>query len=125
MIGCDIRNMSDATLKTLTNKELIRINQDTEARTPALIGNPGDDTYCFLKHLDNGTYSFAFINFSESYRAVCCDFFKFGITLDTGYAFDFEDFIDGHKWYKITREFNPGVPAPGCRIIRGTLHPKA
>ena len=24
----------------------------------ALIGNPGDDTYCFLKHLDNGTYSF-------------------------------------------------------------------
>ena len=125
MIGCDIRNMSDATLKTLTNKELIRINQDTEARTPALIGNPGDDTYCFLKHLDNGTYSFAFINFGESYRAVCCDFFKFGITLDTGYAFDFEDVIDGQKWENITREFNPGVPAHGCRIIRGTLHPKA
>ena len=32
MIGCDVRNMTDVTLETLGNEDLIRINQDIECR---------------------------------------------------------------------------------------------
>ena len=37
MIGCDVRNMTDVTLETLGNEDLIRINQDIECRAPYCI----------------------------------------------------------------------------------------
>jgi len=37
MIGCDIRNMDEETLKILSNKDVIAINQDSELNRPYLI----------------------------------------------------------------------------------------
>jgi len=38
MIGCDIRNMDDNAFKILTNKALIRIDQDKKYNQPFIVG---------------------------------------------------------------------------------------
>ena len=39
MIGCDIRNMTDETKKILTNKEVLRVDQDTAYRQPFFLNS--------------------------------------------------------------------------------------
>ena len=39
MIGCDIRNMTDETKKILTNKEVLRVDQDAAYRQPFFLNS--------------------------------------------------------------------------------------
>lgn len=70
MIGCDVRNMDDETLKILSNKELIGINQDAELNRPYLL-RCGDgmvdskEAPAFAKILSNGDIALGFFNFSD------------------------------------------------------------
>jgi len=67
MIGCDVRSMNEATLATLTNKALIRINQDAEARPFYPInGKPVDSLMIGFKHLSDGEYLLAAFNFTDA-----------------------------------------------------------
>lgn len=83
MIGCDIRNMSDAAKAILTNKEVIAINQDPLCAQPFYINNtkweinterkPEDPFYKNLpdevllmaKYLDGGDIALGIFNFSD------------------------------------------------------------
>lgn len=123
MIGCDVRNMTDATLATLKNKELIRINQDAEARSPFLIQNE-EGRYSFLKHLENGEYAIAYINFDDAAATVNADFANFGLHDTTGFAFDLTDVITGEKFKNVTGALNFELGAHSFRILRGRIHAK-
>lgn len=52
MIGCDIRNMNDETLKILTNKELIKINQDEDCRQIFKLSNLWNDNIKVYSYTD-------------------------------------------------------------------------
>lgn len=84
MIGCDIRNMDDATHALLTNPDLIRINQDKKASHPFFLNggympkNPAPsaanpyyyasypiDTPIMAKFLDDGKIAIMAVNFSD------------------------------------------------------------
>ncbi|MDR1928293.1 MAG: glycoside hydrolase family 27 protein, partial [Oscillospiraceae bacterium] len=87
MIGCDVRSMSDATKATLLNKELLRINQDAEAR-PAyrLHVHGGGETLYLFRHLENNEYALAAFNFGEHSVNNYVDFFEAGIPATSGYG---------------------------------------
>lgn len=67
MIGCDVRNINDATLKILTNKKLIEINQDPACRQVFKIGaiNQAPDVRCYARLLDNGDICIGCFNLGE------------------------------------------------------------
>ncbi len=71
MIGCDIRNMDDDTVKILTNKEIIGINQDKELNRPFRLrsGDTMEDDHevrVYAKILENGDIALGFFNFSDN-----------------------------------------------------------
>ncbi len=91
MIGCDIRNISDETLKLLKNKTLIRINQDEECR-PAFVGTKsGRDVYTFVKHLSNNEIALLFVNFGNHDNNGMMYFHNMGISADSGYGLHLKD----------------------------------
>lgn len=67
MLGCDVRNVNEASLKTLTNRKLIEINQDPACKQIFRIGNinHGPDVRCYARILDNGDICIACFNLGE------------------------------------------------------------
>jgi len=66
MLGCDIREMNETTRRLVTNPDLIRINQDAEARPPMESRHPWNEKMVtLLKHLDDGSYALGFFNMDE------------------------------------------------------------
>jgi alpha-galactosidase len=96
MIGCDVRNMSEATLKTLTNRELIRINQDEEARPIFPVnGRPVGNVFVGFKHLSGGEYLVAAFNFGDKPANPWVEFFDFGLTATSGCGLKLKNIISG------------------------------
>ena len=74
MIGCDVRNMSDATKETLTNPGLISLDQDPAVRQPFRIakwdGGYVDKVLVYARHLAHGELAVGLFNMdSEKARA--------------------------------------------------------
>ncbi len=89
MIGCDIRNMSEATKEILTNEELIRINQDTACRQPVKITgllkeNEQQRVLQYSKQLDNGDIALGFFNLSDIKSVMRMNLDEIGLPHSTG-----------------------------------------
>ena len=66
MIGCDIRNMSEATKQILMNEELIAINQDVECRAPyRIMAGPQPDNFVLVKHLSDGSIALGYFSVGD------------------------------------------------------------
>ena len=82
MIGCDVRNMTDVTLETLGNEDLIRINQDIECRAPYCIrqwNNP-ENVMALVKPLSDGSLAICFVNFGDKKSEMSLQFWDMGIS---------------------------------------------
>ncbi len=105
MLGGDIRTFSEDTLKLVTNKHLIRINQDEEARpafaTKSFVSldperNPvytiiPDKTKVFVKLLSNNEIAVLFANFDDCDRLIEFYFEDMGIQANSGYGLEMTD----------------------------------
>ena len=124
MIGCDVRNMSDATLKLLTNRELIAINQDPEVRPPIVTNTNGDEKrHVMMKHLANGEYAFSLTNFDDK-RSDYVQFWlpDIGLSPMDGYGFDLHDIETGEKLGPVNDIVTVrGIEAHETKILRGKL----
>ena len=121
MLGCDIRNMTDATLALVTNRELIRIDQDAEARPPIVQRHPWNEGMLTLfKHLDDGSYALGFFNMGEQDGNTFATFSNFGLPAAAGYDVRVRDvFGAGEETF---REYmNVEVPAHDCRVYIARL----
>ncbi len=120
MIGCDLRTVSDATLKLLKDKELLRIDQDEEAR-PAFVVNahPWDtDKKVLCKHLADNEYALGFFNLGEQDGKIPMYPTDAGLTTNSGYAFELTDIESGECLGRFRDYINIQVPKHGCRIFR-------
>ena len=120
MIGCDLRTVSDATLKLLKDKELLRIDQDEEAR-PAFVVNahPWEDGKVVLcKHLADNEYAFGFFNLSERDGKIPMYPGEAGLTANSGYALELTDIESGACLGRFADYISIQVPAHACRIFR-------
>ena len=117
MLGCDVRNMNDATLRLVKNPRLLRIDQDAEARPPVCIPHPWNENLRVLfKHLDDGNYAVGFFNMTEKDAEIPLIFSDFGLPASAGYDLKTEDVLDG-EGEKTYREYmRVMVPAHDCKV---------
>ena len=124
MIGCDIRDMNDATKKILTNRDLIAINQDIECRAPFYIGKDPDeprDYFYMVKMLSDGDTVIAGFNFSDKKRTISLDMFDIGLPITTGKAFKAYDCVNQKDAGIISEILVDTIDAHDCVVYRCKL----
>lgn len=124
MIGCDVRNMSDSTLKLLTNRELIAIDQDPEVRPPIITYQGSDESRpVMMKHLANGEYAFSLTNLRDEKN----DYVQFwlpdiGLNPTDGYGFELHDTETGEELGVFCDIVTvKGIEPHATKVLRGRL----
>lgn len=98
MIGCDIRNMTDATKAILTNEEMIRINQDNACRQPVrLKGIVGEDMILYSRQLENGDIAIGCFNMSENKGIARLNLDELGLPFSTGRTLKLKEVWTGEE----------------------------
>ncbi len=121
MLGCDIRRMNAQTRALVTNRDLIRIDQDAEARPPIATFHPWNEKLMTLfKHLDDGSYALGFFNLGEEDAETFATFSDFGLPAAADYDLALESVFDGERL--VSREYlRLNVPAHDCRVYIAKL----
>lgn len=141
MIGCDIRDMDEATKSILLNKDVIAINQDPKGAQPFFANNmiwkanqarksdtePHFEQYpldipMVAKYLDNGDIAVGVFNFTDSVAnrwsmTLTCD--NLGLPLNCSKTFEARDLWTGEvvKAFNGTLEIDSLEPH-ACRLFR-------
>ncbi len=123
MIGCDVRNVSDAAKKILLNRDLIAINQDVECRAPFLLNCVTNDAdlYVMVKVLSNGDLALALFNMGDVPALGAVDFCDFGLPANAGMALQFYDCIEHTEAGVWEEVFTTTVPSHGSKVYRCKL----
>lgn len=117
MLGGDIRTMNDGLLKLVTNRDLLRINQDLEAR-PAFLATelswfPG--RIVLVKHLSDNELAVGFFNMTETGGQIPFFLENIGLTASSGRALHMREVFTGEE--RTVKEFmNPVVEAHDCSV---------
>jgi alpha-galactosidase len=90
MIGCDIRNMNDATRNILMNRDLIAINQDAMCRQAVKLNGiwAGEDMVMYSRNLSNGDIAIGLFNLSENKSAARFNLDELGLPQSTGHTLE-------------------------------------
>ncbi|MCQ2431170.1 MAG: glycoside hydrolase family 27 protein [Clostridia bacterium] len=121
MIGCDVRNMTPATKALLTNKELIRLNQDPECRGVIDVSAWDDNKKVFFRHLADGEYAIGFFNFGENEATIPFYTFHAGLVAGCGCGFEMKELFTGEETGLVKDYMNPVVGAHDCKIYRAKV----
>lgn len=81
-IGCDVRQMSEATRETLLNPEVIAVNQDKLGKQGQRIKN-GDGTEIWIKLLENDAWAIGLYNRTDSEKTIELKWSDLGLTADS------------------------------------------
>ena len=120
MIGCDVRNLNDATKKILLNRDIIAINQDMECRSPFRLNclSNSPDVFTLVKFLSNGDIAVGMFNMGDVPAMVTVDFWDMGLTVSAGRNLEFFDCIE-HKNLGIKKErYSETVAAHSSKVYR-------
>lgn len=121
MLGCDLRAMNEETRRLVTNPDLIRIDQDAEARPPIAARFVWNDRLVALfKHLDDGAYALGLFNMDEQDGEHAVTFSDFGLPAAAGYDVETRDLWDGsvQRWREYMRM---PVKAHDCKMYIARL----
>lgn len=121
MIGADIRSITPESKALLLNKELIRIDQDPEARAPYRIWDDAEGRRSYIKHLSDGEYIIAYFNPAETDATVWANFEDAGLQYGAGYDFELTDIFTGETVGRYGEYYNPMVPAHDCKLYRAKI----
>lgn len=124
VIGCDIRAMAPGTKALLTNRDLIAIDQDPEARgcyKVDVYGQP--DAFVLVRQLCDGTLALGFFNFSDVAANVDLEFWDIGLPAGPGLGLHLQDCLRGADAGVQQGALAPQVPAHGCRVYRARVVP--
>ncbi len=137
MIGCDIRKMTEETYKILSNKELIRINQDKKYRqafflnqklekngqlsldNPYYYSNYPIDMPVLARFLDDGTIAIGMFNFTDGATTYFHSQFStesVGLPESTGKTLLLKNVLDGEEFVVKNGNFNTSVPAHSAKV---------
>lgn len=123
MIGCDIRNMNQATLDILTNEEMIRINQDPACRQPMkLVGTwTGDDLLLYAKQLAGGDIAIGLFNLREEKAYARVNLDEVGLPFSTGKTLELTEVWTGEKIKVKNANFIKGLEPFDCAVYRAKV----
>lgn len=116
MLGGDIRTFSKKTLKLVTNKKLLRINQDEEGR-PCFDAYDKGNVRVFAKHLSNNEIAIMFANLTDDDRMVDLYFENLGIPAASGYGLKMTE-VFTNKSLGVKKEFlRRKIAAHDCEVF--------
>ncbi len=96
MLGCDLRAINDTTLKLVTNKNLIRIDQDEEGRPPfCCFKEHGGMSRIFVKVLSDNEFALLFLNLSDNRARSFLILEDMGIPVASGKGLQITDAFTG------------------------------
>lgn len=126
MIGCDIRNANQVTKETLMNKDLLRINQDPEARGCFLVKPEPqwfhtNEVFMLAKVLHDGKVAIGFFNLSDEEREISLQFWDLGLTKDMCKGLKLYDCWKQEDVGVFSERFATRVSAHGCKIMIATM----
>ncbi len=98
-IGCDLREIDDATLNILKNKEVIAINQDAGCRQVIEL-HPlwAPQIKAYARYLENGDIAVGFFNLSEKEQLLRYEFEELGVQESTGKTLMLHDVWSGEEF---------------------------
>lgn len=121
MIGCDIRNMSDATKEILTNRDILAINQDIECRGPSVISRYGNEVFTLVKPLSNGDLAIGFFNLCDTGSELPLEFWDLGLPTASGMGFEMVNCWTGENEGVFTERYISYLDSHGCKVLRAKL----
>lgn len=127
MIGCDVRNMSEETVRILTNTEVIAINQDVACRQPFLVYGPingpshDDDLLIFAKHLSNGDLAVGMFNLSEEKTVARFVAEELALPHSTGKTLEMHELWTNQVAYFLNDTFAWELEPCGCAVFRAKV----
>ena len=123
MIGCDVRNVDDDTIALLTNKNLIRINQDEEGRAPLFcheIAGTKDSHVC-LRYLSDHEFAIGFFKPWENKASLFLSLAEIGIQKNDGWGFELTDCFTGKKLGVFDDYVRADLDAYDCAVYLAKL----
>lgn len=128
MIGCDVREMSEATRETLTNPEMIAINQDPAGWQPFRLKNwlahgyeQQPEIFCLGKLLANGDLALGMFNLSDGAHRLDVSGEELALPLGTRRTLALHD-VWSHSESRMANEvLQVELPAHGCRVWRAKV----
>ena len=123
MIGCDIRSMSDVTRETLTNPDILAINQDIECRGPYVLGqwNNPEAVFALVKPLSDGSLAIGLFNLSDRRSEMSLQFWDMGITSAAGMGLELYNCWTHENEGVFTERCARVIESHGCQVFRGKL----
>lgn len=126
MMGCDIRNASDAAKNILQNKDILSINQDMESRGAYRIKAcpdwyQEDEGIILAKLLSNGEIALGFFNFSDENRELSLMLWDIGLPTASGKKIKLYDCWEHKDLGVFSERFSPVVPPHDCVVVKAKL----
>lgn len=119
MIGCDIRNMNEETHRILTNKELIKINQDKDCRQVFKLPNHwNDNVKIYARNLENGDIAVGMFNFGGEKAVVRMTVDELGIPESTDRTLKLENVWEDETVTVTNGAFIHDIEPCGCLVYR-------
>ena len=142
MMGADLRGLKPEYVSLMQHRDLLRIDQDEEARPPMLIrkgsiftGNPDpkegempwrhipDSSYTLFRHLSGNEFALAYINLSDAESVIHVEMVDLGLPVASGYSLHVRDVFTGEDLGPKADFFNPVVPGHDmklylCRLVK-------
>ncbi len=122
MIGCDIRSMSSITRETLTNPDIIAINQDMECRGPYVV--PGNDPAAMMslvKPMGDGSLAIGMFNLGDTKGELSLQFWDMGIPAAAGMGLELYDCWARKTEGVFDQRYAAQIEPHGCRMFRAKL----
>ncbi len=123
MIGCDIRSMSDYTKETLTNPDIIAINQDIECRGPYCVpqwNNP-ENVLSLVKPMADGSLAIGMFNFSDVKSEMSLQFWDMGLPASAGVGLEVYNCWTHENEGQFFERYADILEPHGCRVLRAKL----
>lgn len=120
MIGCDIRDMSEATKATLMNRELLAIDQDEDLRQVIKIHGiwSGAEQTNYARFLSNGDIAIGCFNFSDGRAGVRFNLDEFGLNESTGKTLQMRELWTGEEITVKNGTFIHDIEPYDCLVFR-------
>lgn len=120
MIGCDVRSMDPQIKALLTNKELIRINQDEECRPVYEVRTNGwNNVHAWFRHLSNNEYALGVFNFEDGECNVPVATYNMGLDPKSGLALALTDTMTGEQLAPEKDYFSFKLSGHSGKVFRG------
>ena len=123
MIGCDIRNMNQATKDILMNPEMIAINQDPLCRQPVRLTGvwSGEDMVIYSKQLSNGDIALGLFNMSDKKMTANLNLDELGLPMSTGKTLKLKEVWTGEERNVPNATLRKELEPFDCAVYRGKV----